>query len=122
MASSKTTPSHLKQKLLQLSSLVLLQYLDQDFNTKIENMNKINKSLEENRLCSSAEKLNNYKTTNRKKVSSLLPSLNPLLNLRGTLRIYLILPVPVVFLLIAFTLQLSESRITIKIKINPHYI
>jgi len=39
----------------------------------------------------------------------LIPSLKPLLNLRGTLRRYLILPVPVVFLLMAFTLQLSET-------------
>jgi len=37
-----------------------------------------------------------------------LPSLKLLLNLRGTWRRYLILPVPVVFLLIAFMLQLSD--------------
>jgi len=37
-----------------------------------------------------------------------VPSLKPLLNRRGTLRKYLILPVPVVFLRIALTLQLSE--------------
>ena len=35
-----------------------------------------------------------------------VPSLKPLLNLRGTLRRYLMRPVPVVFLLMAFTLQL----------------
>lgn len=38
------------------------------------------------------------------------PSLKPLLNLRGTWRRYLILPVPVVFLRIAFTLQLSIQK------------
>lgn len=39
-----------------------------------------------------------------------LPSLNPVLNRRGMSRRYLILPVPVVFLLVAFTLQLSEQH------------
>lgn len=39
-----------------------------------------------------------------------LPSLKPLLNLRGTLRRYLILPVPVVFLRMALTLQLSKTQ------------
>lgn len=42
--------------------------------------------------------------------SNYIPSLKPLLNLRGTLRKYLILPVPVVFLRIAFTLQLSGMQ------------
>lgn len=37
-----------------------------------------------------------------------IPSRKLLLNLRGTWRRYLILPVPVVFLLIAFMLQLSD--------------
>ena len=41
-------------------------------------------------------------------VSKDLPSVKLLLNLRGTWRRYLILPVPVVFLLIAFMLQLSD--------------
>jgi len=41
-------------------------------------------------------------------VSKDLPSVKLLLNLRGTWRRYLILPVPVVFLLMAFTLQLSD--------------
>ena len=36
------------------------------------------------------------------------PSLKLLLNLLGTCRMYLILPVPVVLRLMAFTLQLSE--------------
>lgn len=40
-----------------------------------------------------------------------LPSLKLLLNLEGKWRRYLILPVPVVFLLIAFTLQLSAQWI-----------
>jgi len=42
---------------------------------------------------------------------NIVPSLKPVLNLRGTLRRYLILPVPVVFLRIAFTLQLSTNII-----------
>jgi hypothetical protein len=41
------------------------------------------------------------------KGKSSIPSLKLLLNLLGTWRMYLILPVPVVFLLMAFTLQLS---------------
>jgi hypothetical protein len=40
-----------------------------------------------------------------------VPSLKPLLNLLGRWRRYLILPVPVVFLLMAFTLQLSKAQI-----------
>ena len=42
------------------------------------------------------------------------PSTELLLNLRGTWRRYLILPVPVVFLLMAFTLQLSVFQETIR--------
>lgn len=49
------------------------------------------------------EKLNTVNWLNKR-----IPSLNPLLNLRGTFLKYLILPVPVVFLLIAFSLQLSK--------------
>jgi hypothetical protein len=39
-----------------------------------------------------------------------IPSLKLLLNLLGTWRMYLILPVPVVFRLMAFTLQLSVFK------------
>lgn len=39
-----------------------------------------------------------------------VPSLKPVLNLRGTWRRYLMRPVPVVFLLIALTLQLSKAK------------
>ncbi|MED6129162.1 hypothetical protein PIB30_105174, partial [Stylosanthes scabra] len=42
-------------------------------------------------------------------------SLKPLLNRRGTWRRYLILPVPVVFLRIAFMLQLSDLGFTLSL-------
>lgn len=49
-------------------------------------------------------------TAQEKETKNLIPSLKPLLNLRGKWRRYLILPVPVVFLRIAFTLQLSKTH------------
>jgi hypothetical protein len=55
-------------------------------------------------------------------VSKDLPSLKLLLNLRGTWRRYLILPVPVVFLLIAFTLQLSDFLEEAEITESENYM
>lgn len=51
-----------------------------------------------------------------------VPSLKLLLNLLGTWRRYLILPVPVVFLLMAFTLQLSVFQISRKNQSSQNYI
>jgi hypothetical protein len=78
---------------------VLLEYL-----TKITN----NQSTH-NRL-NKPTKNQQSPTAQEKESKNLIPSLKPLLNLRGKWRRYLILPVPVVFLRIAFTLQLSKTH------------
>ena len=92
------------------SSLVLLECLIKSKPTKSEitERNRANSNIA---LIKLKRKAVQEMTVIKSRKYATLPSLKPLLNLRGTLRRYLILPVPVVFLLIAFSLQLSKTTI-----------